>query len=351
MTFIKAIAVLVTALTFSFNANAEADPAAIRFGGFGQGFGKPFGVGVLAIAQVKGFIADEFKGSPVKLTFEYFTGTGPAINEAIANDQLDFAQYGSLPNIVGRAAGLPTRIVTSYGYSTIFGVVRSDVPIKSVRDLKGRRVSVTKGTVIHWALLKALQDNGLALKDITLVDLKSADQLAALSAGSVDVAFGTSSLLPLRDQGVVKVFYTSKDVGIKASGFGAITVTQSFEQKYPAATEKVLRGLVRAAAWVSDEANREEAYRIWSQSGITVEASREEFQGVPLRDVFNPRIDDFFVGQYRDAVAFTKDQKLIRNDFDVEGWFLPRYVDQALADLKVGSLWPKRAANGQPIGN
>ena len=66
---------------------------------------------LLAIAQVKGFVADEFKDAPVKLEWTYFTGTGPAVNEAIANGRLDFAQYGALPNVVGRANGLPTHII------------------------------------------------------------------------------------------------------------------------------------------------------------------------------------------------------------------------------------------------
>jgi sulfonate transport system substrate-binding protein len=330
-------------------AGAADLPATIRFGGFGQGFGQPYGVALLAIAQSKNFIADEFKGTPVKFTYEYFTGTGPAINEAIANDRLDFAQYGSLPNIVGKAAGLPTRIVTSYGYSTVFGVVRNGVPVNTFKDLKGRKVAVAKGTVLHWAFLKALQENGLTLKDVTLVDLKTADQLAALSAGSIDAVIGTSTLLPLRDKGIAKVFYTSKDIGPQAAGFGAITVTEQFESKYPDATQRVVRGLVRAARWLGQESNREEALRIWTKSGVTYASVKEEFDGVALKDVFNPRIDDFFVGQYRDAVAFSKEEKLIRSDIDLNKWFAPQYVDRSLADLKLEQYWPKRSDKGVPI--
>jgi len=348
MQFIRFAAAAVLAVV-SATAQAQAWPEQIRFGGFGQGFGKPYGLAVLAIAQGKGFIAEEFKDTPVKLSFEYFTGTGPAINEAIANKRLDFAQYGALPNIVGKAAGLPTRIVTSYGYTTIFGVARPDVPVKSFKDLKGKRVAVAKGTVLHWAFLKALEQNGLTLKDITLLDLSTADQLAALTAGSVDAVIGSSVLLSLRDKGLVKVFYSSHDIGPKAAGFGAITVTESFEQQYPEATQRVVRGLVRAAAWLSAEQNREEALRIWTRSGVPYEALRSEYDGVPLKDVFNPRIDDFFVSQYRDAIAFSKDQKLIRAGIDLQQWFQPKYVNQALQQLKLEQAWPRRDANGKPL--
>ena len=74
----------------------------------------------VAIADAKGFIADEFKGVPTQVEFTYFVNTGPAINEALANKQLDFASYGAVPNTIGRANGLPTRILASYGGTTIF---------------------------------------------------------------------------------------------------------------------------------------------------------------------------------------------------------------------------------------
>lgn len=344
MTFWKHLAAFALATTAAFGAQAQAQPETIRFGGFGQGFGQPHGVALLAIAQGKGFIADEFKGMPVKLSFEYFTGTGPAINEAIANNKLDVAQYGSLPNIIGKAGGLPTRILASYGYTTVFGLARKELEVNSFRDLKGRKVAVAKGTVLHWALLKALQDNGLTLRDIQLVDLKTADQLAALTAGSVDAAVGSSSLLTLRDKGVGKVFYSSKEQGAKASGFGGILVSESFEKQYPDATQRIANGLVKAAHWLGQEANRDEAYRIWTLSGMPYQAFKDDYDGVSLKEAFNPRVDAFLLSQYDDAIDFTKDNKLIRNDIDVAKWAAPQYVENALRAQGLQTYWTNRAA-------
>lgn len=344
MTFWKHLAAFTLAATTIFAANAQTQPDTIRFGGFGQGFGKPHGVALLAIAQGKNFIADEFKGTPVKLSFEYFTGTGPAINEAIANNKLDVAQYGSLPNIIGKAGGLPTRILSSYGYTTVFGLARQDLEVKSFKDLKGKKVAVTKGTVLHWALLKALQDNGLTLRDIQLVDLKSADQLAALSAGSVDAVLGSSTLLTLRDKGVAKVFYSSKELGARASGFGGILVTETFEKQYPDATQRIANALVKAAHWIGQEGNREEAYRLWALSGVSPQSIKDEYDGVALKDVFNPRVDAFLLSQYDDAIDFTKDNKLIRSDIDVARWAAPQYVETALRAQGLQTHWANRAA-------
>ena len=351
MRLIKVAALLAALGAAILPVKAEEFPDTIRFGGFGQGFGQPYGVALLAVAQVKGFIADEFKDKPVKFTYEYFTGTGPAINEAIANKQLDFAQYGALPNIIGKAAGLPTRIVASYGLTTVFGVARADSPISAVKDLRGKKVAVAKGTILHWALLKALDTNGLSLRDITLIDLKSADQTAALAAGTVDAVIGTSTQLTLVDRGVAKLFYSSKDFGIKTAGFGAVTVTENFEQKYPESTQRVVRGLVRAADWLAQDGNHDEAYQIWAKSGVDLESLKKEFQGVSWKDAFNPRIDAFFINQYRDGTAFTREQKLIRADIDLDKWFAPQYVERALAEQKLAGFWKDRNADGETIAS
>ena len=346
--FFKPLLGFGLAAATALSAHAQNLPESIRFGGFGQGFGQPHGVALLAIAQGKGFIADEFKDTPVKLSFEYFTGTGPAINEALANQRLDFAQYGSLPNIIGKAGGLPTRLIASYGYTTVFALARPELPVSSFKDLKGRKVAVAKGTVLHWALLKGLEANGLTLRDIQLVDLKTADQLAALSAGSVDAAVGSSSLLTLRDKGVAKVFYSSKELGARASGFGGILVHEDFEKRYPEATQRVANALVKAAHWLGQEGHREEAYRIWARSGMPLQAFKDDYDGVSLREAFDPRVDAFLLSQYRDAVHFTREHKLIRGDIDLARWAAPAYVENALRAQGLQTHWPTRAALAAP---
>ncbi len=241
---------------------AQESPEKIRIGDVGFGFGTPFGRGITAIADAKGFIADEFKGKPTKIEFTYFVNTGPAINEALANDQLDFASYGAVPNTIGRANGLATRILSSYGSTTIFAGARAGLPIHSVKDLKGKKIAVQKATIIHWSLINSLKQNGLTEKDVTLVDLKNPDQLAAITAGSVDAIYGGSFFLPLKDKGIVNIIYNTAKESPKSTGFGAFVVSENFEKKYPDATERVVRGLVKAALWLAQDKNRHEAFEI-----------------------------------------------------------------------------------------
>ena len=63
---------------------------------------------------------------------------------------------------------------------------RKIAPLKSVADLKGKKVALNKGSNVHYLLVKALEKAGLKYTDIQPVFLAPSDALAAFSRGSVD---------------------------------------------------------------------------------------------------------------------------------------------------------------------
>jgi sulfonate transport system substrate-binding protein len=326
-------------------AAAEDYPRTIRLGDVGFGFGTPFGVSLLAVADAKGFIAEEFAGTNVKLEWTYFTGTGPAINEAFANRQLDFASYGAVPNIVGKAAGLDTVILASTQGTNVFAVARPDSGIDSLADLKGKKVALQKATIIHWSALEALKKAGIEPGDFTLVDLKNADQLAAITAGSVDAVFGTDFLLPLEQKGIAKVFFSSSRDNPDATGFGGFLVSGTFRDAYPKATQKVVNGYVRAAEWVADPANRDEVFQIWSRAGTPVALIARSNADNDFRNAYNPRLDGEFQKRYHSALDFSVEQKLVRQVPDLKDWADPTFLDNALKQGGRDKLWPQRSGN------
>jgi sulfonate transport system substrate-binding protein len=343
------------ALAFSLGvgraaAAAETAPTVIHLGAVGSGYGQQVGTQLISIAHVKGFVQEEL-GETTKLDWNYFTGTGPAINEALANGQLDFAQYGSLPSIIARANGLPTKVILSGGGTNIYAGVRTGLPIQSIKDLKGHSIAVQKATILHWSLLETLKANGLGENDVTILDLKTADQLAALASGSADASFGTVSLLQLRDQGLVRIIYTSQHDDPRATGPSSFVVTEAFAAKYPETTQHVVRGFVKAAQWVAQPENRQEALQIWAKSGIPLTALQDEYAGEALHDRLNPRLDNFFRAQYQDGIDFAKHEKLIRKDVDLAQWIDTKYQDAALASLNLAQYWPARSKDGAVPSN
>jgi sulfonate transport system substrate-binding protein len=350
---VAATAALVFALGFGMTQAVKAEdlPKEIRFGAVGAGYGQQVGTQLIAIAHIKGFVQAALGNGPIELNWNYFTGTGPAINEALANGQLDFAQYGSLPSIIARANGVPTKIILSGGGTNIYAGVRTGLPIATIKDLKGHSVALQKATILHWSLVETLKANGLSESDVTILDLKTADQLAALASGSADASFGTSALLPLRDQGLIKIIYTSQHDDPRATGPSSFVVTEAFAAKYPETTKRVVTGFVQAALWLGKPENRDEALQIWAKSGVPLASLQQEYEGEALHARMNPRLDDFFRAQYQDGITFAKDQKLIRKDFDLSQWIDTQYQDAAFTSLNLAHEWPSRNADGVVASN
>ncbi|RAU43402.1 MULTISPECIES: aliphatic sulfonate ABC transporter substrate-binding protein [unclassified Pseudomonas] len=65
-------------------------------------------------------------------------------------------------------------------------IVQDASPIRTVADLKGKRVAVSKGSGSNFLLISALKKAGLTLADITPVYLEAPDGVAAFSSGNVD---------------------------------------------------------------------------------------------------------------------------------------------------------------------
>jgi sulfonate transport system substrate-binding protein len=320
---------------------ADSAPPVIRIGGVGYGYGKPFGQHAVAIAQAQRLVEAETKGA-VRVEYQFFDHTGPAINEALAAGQLDFASYGELPQIIGKANGLQTRIVANGGVSNIYVGVRKGVKANTIADLKGLRVTLQRGTILHQALDRFLEEAGLSEKDIQLYDLPTADQLAALTNGDADASVGVASLLTLRDQGIVRLIYSTAGK-TTPDGINAFSVTEDFSNKYPATTGAVVRAIVKAANWTAEPRNRDGVLDIWARSGTPRKVIAEDLAG-PLKDIDIPVVDELFVAGLKIGVDFSVRNKLIRQPFDVDAWIDRRYVNAALHDLNLVSYWQPRHA-------
>ncbi len=123
----------------------------------------------------------------VNVTWVEFSA-GPPILEAMNAGAIDFAAAGDTPPIFAQAAGVPFVYV---GGQPIRGeneaiVVRTDGPVTSLADLKGRRVAYTRGSSAHNVVVKALANVGLTPGDITSVLLQPSDALAAFRSRRVD---------------------------------------------------------------------------------------------------------------------------------------------------------------------
>jgi sulfonate transport system substrate-binding protein len=113
---------------------------------------------------------------------------GPQLLESLNVGAADFGPVGEAPPIFAQAAG--ANIVYA-GYEPASPkneaiIVQKDSPIKTVADLKGKRVALNKGSNVNYLLVRALEANGLGYGDISPAYLAPADARAAFERGSVD---------------------------------------------------------------------------------------------------------------------------------------------------------------------
>ena len=274
------------------------------------------------------------------------------MNEGFANDQLDFAYQGDLPSLIGRANGLKTKYLLASGArKPLYLAVAKDSGIKSIADLKGRKIALQRGTNGHLAAVKVLEAHGLKERDAQVVNLDSAGTVAALTSKDIDAAFGDTQLINLAAKGAADVIYTTKGDDPRFGRNAGVIGRQAFIDAHPEITQRVVDAFVKAAQWSSDEPNRPALLELWHKSGTPVPILEEYFKGDTLAYRNSPLIDDLLVSQYKEQAAKSKEFGLIRRDVDLESWFEPRYLNSAIERFSLQNFWQAYGADGKPVAS
>lgn len=143
--------------------------------------------GVLALAKRRGALEKRLADQGITVSWSEFT-SGPPLLEALGAGALDFGATGDVPPLFAQAAGGALYYVGIYRGSPAGSaiLVRKDSPIKTLEDLKGRKVAFKRGSSAHNVTVKALRKAGLAPQDVQQIDLAPPDAAAAFKNGSID---------------------------------------------------------------------------------------------------------------------------------------------------------------------
>jgi sulfonate transport system substrate-binding protein len=286
----------------------------VRFGFVDNGAGFP--TDEFAIALEKGFLDKRLSSIGARIDVLPFAGAGPAINEAFASGNLDMAVYGDVPNIVAKSNGLGTRLIAARVYEQQAGiVVRSDSPISSVAQLRGKSVATQKGSYMHRTLVEILKSNGLALDSIDFVNMTPRDGIPSLISGNIDAALlPSTSLAKVITEGGIKLLQDCGD-NPQWQGSEGLIVSEVFLESNRDIIQAVLDGLFDAIAYIPD--NTEECKTILTKSGF----SRAVFDYLyPDKLDFDLSLDGNAIAAYEEVKRFLLDNELIKNDFSIQDW-------------------------------
>lgn len=177
--FFLGFAVATMVLAGFVAAPADAQEGTIRIGY--QKYGN------LILLKGSGTLESKLAEIGYRVQWTEFPG-GPQLLEALNVGAIDFGSTGEAPPIFAQAAGAPL-VYVAYEPPAPRGeaiLVPADSTIQTVEELAGKTVALNRGSNVHYLLVKALEEAGLAYEDVDTVFLPPADGRAAFESGSVD---------------------------------------------------------------------------------------------------------------------------------------------------------------------
>ena len=191
------------------------------------------------------------------LWFEY----GPSM-DAFTAGKCDAVMVTNGDALVTGAGGAKNIAVLITDYSNGNDMIVGQPGIKSIKDLKGKKVGIEIGFVEHLLLLNGLKKNGLSESDVTLVPTPTNQTPQVLASGQVDAigAWQPNCGAALKAVPGSKPLYTSAD----APGliYDAIVVTPQSLAQHRAEWVKVVKVWDKIVAYLADPKTREDGIKI-----------------------------------------------------------------------------------------
>lgn len=248
--------------------------------------------GVLVIARQQATLERHFAGKGIQIKWVEFT-SGPPLLEAMSVGSVDFGAVGDSPPIFAQAAG--ANIVYAAGQRITNGqgiLVPQNSPIRTIADLKGKRVGFTKGSSAHNIVVQTLEKAGLTYNEITPIYLTPPDAGPAFANGSIDAWAVWDPYFAIGEKKQNGRILINAHEVTKSNSF--FIANKDFARDSSAALVEVIARLGEAAQWA--EANR-----------TAVAKSLAEVTGVPLDiQVLAADRASFLIGAVTDDIIETQ---------------------------------------------
>lgn len=201
---------------------------------------------VSLVLRDQGWLEKEFAAGGTKVEWVLSLGSNKAL-EFLRAKAIDFGSTAGAAALIGRANGNPIKSVYLYSNPEWTALVtRPDTGIKTIADLKGKKVAVTRGTDPHIFLLRALASVGLSERDIELVPLQHPDGKTALENKNVAAWSGLDPYIAQTEiADGFPLFYRNREWN---SG-GFLNVHETFAAQHPDAVSRVIKVYEQARRW------------------------------------------------------------------------------------------------------
>ena len=174
---------------------------------------------------------------------------GAPIMEALATERLVFGEVGECPTVFAQAADYPI-VYLAAGEPSPEGeaiLVPAESSVRSVGDLRGKTVALSRGANVHYLLIRALEEANVGYDQIKLLFLAPDAALQAFERGEVDAwAIWDPLLAAAQSRGGARVL---RDGCGLADNIAYYVANRRFANAHPDLAEEFLKSLGRASDW------------------------------------------------------------------------------------------------------
>jgi NitT/TauT family transport system substrate-binding protein len=272
-----------------------------------------------------------FKEAGLDVKFQWFDYS--ASMEAFAAGKIDANCMTNGDTLVTGAGGGKGIMILLTDYSNGNDQIVAKPGIKSIADLKGKKVGLELGFVEHLLLLEGLQKAGMTESDVTLVNAKTNETPQVLASGQVD-AIGAWQ--PIAGQ-AAKALPGSRPVYTSADAPGLIYDVVAVNPASLKARRddwmKLLKVWDRVVKYINDPATQDDAVKILAaRVGLEPDAYKPLLKGTRLLDLAEGKK----VFEKADGLGSLYGSTVIANDFNVknevykEAQDVDSYIDPSL---------------------
>lgn len=290
--------------------------------------------GAVGVAQINGYFDEELAKIGYKPDLQGFAGLGPAMNEALAAKELDYAFYMEIPAITAKSKGFDTVIVeTSSIAAGSYIIASKDSNATTLEDLKGKKIGYTRGTVYHTFLINALESAGLTVDDVELVNLSADDMVSSILTGAIDAASLTASnALRLETEYDAAVTIATSDQRDEWKGVQIVAARGEYLQENEGVTEAIIKAIIRGRQTIID--NPETFYEIAAERGNqTVENVKKLYPADNDFAIYPVESNALVLSILKRTEQLMYDNQLIDSHVDIDAWVDNSYYERAAASL------------------
>jgi sulfonate transport system substrate-binding protein len=282
------------------------------------------------LADNLGYIEEELAQVGFKPEYIGFAQAGPAVNEAFAAQEIDYAVYAEFPAITAKSNGVDLTIIGTVNQETNYALLATEASgIKSAADMAGKKIIVTPGTILYKHFVDLCDEYGINPDDVEQISALS-DAQTLLATGDADgLIFSYGGAKLYESYGIANIVEDTRETPELASGMVLAGRTQ-FVEENPDVAKALLRALNRAANYAAE--HPDEVPELLVTESTPLEVTEASYAYDQSYSYFSPALSDEYLARAQRVYDFCTENSLLGSEVDLNELFDSTYVDEVLGE-------------------